>query len=61
MEMNKENTVAFVGSNTARILSDTNDANLINVLLTETYLLVATLYQQILGHSSSARRMVLRR
>lgn len=46
MEMNKENTVAFVGSNTARILSDKNDANLINVLLTETYLLVAKLYQQ---------------
>lgn len=46
MEMNKEKTIAFVGSNTAEILSGKNDTNLLNVLLTETYLLVASLYQQ---------------
>ena len=46
MKMNKETTVAFVGSNTAEILSVKNDNNLLNVLSTETYLLVASLYQQ---------------
>lgn len=46
MKMNKETTVAFVGSNTAEILSAKNDTNLLNVLSTETYLLVASLYQQ---------------
>lgn len=46
MNMNKEKTIAFVGSNTAGILSGKNDANLLNVLSTEIYLLVASLYQQ---------------
>lgn len=46
MEMNKEKTIAFVGSHAAAILSGKNDTNLLNVLLTETYLLVASLYQQ---------------
>ena len=46
MKMNKEKNVAFIGSHTAEILSGKNDTNLLNVLLTETYLLVASLYQQ---------------
>lgn len=46
MEMNKEKAIAFVGSNAASILSGKNDTNLLNVLFTETYLLVASLYQQ---------------
>lgn len=46
MGINKEKTVAFVGLDTSEILSGRNDANLLNVLLTETYLLTASLYQQ---------------
>ena len=46
MTINKEKTVAFIGSRTAEILSGKNDNNLLNVILTETYLLVASLYQQ---------------
>lgn len=46
MKMNKETTIAFAGSNTAELLSSTNDANLRNVISTEVYLLVAALYQQ---------------
>lgn len=46
MKMNKETTIAFAGSNTAEILSSTNDTNLRNVISTEVYLLVAALYQQ---------------
>lgn len=46
MEIIKEKTVAIAGSHTAEILSGKNDTNLLNVLFTETYLLVASLYQQ---------------
>lgn len=46
MEIKKEKTAAFVGSTTNEILSGRNDTNLLNVLMTETYLLVASLYQQ---------------
>lgn len=46
MEINKEKTVAFIGSHTVEVLSGRNDNNLLNVLQTETYLLVASLYQQ---------------
>mgnify|MGYP000758596636 FL=1 len=46
MEIIKEKTVAIAGSHTAQILSGKNDTNLLNVLFTETYLLVASLYQQ---------------
>ena len=42
----KEKTVAIAGNHTAEILSGKNDTNLLNVLFTETYLLVASLYQQ---------------
>lgn len=46
MEIIKEETVAIAGSHTAEILSGRNDTNLLNVLFTETYLLIASLYQQ---------------
>lgn len=46
MTINKEKTAAFIGSRTAEILSGRDDNNLLNVLQTETYLLVALLYQQ---------------
>ena len=46
MEIIKEKTAAIAGSHTAEILSVRNDTNLLNVLFTETYLLVASLYQQ---------------
>ena len=46
MEINKEKTAAFVGSHITEILSGRNDNNLINVLSTEAYLLVASLYQK---------------
>lgn len=46
MEIKKEKTAAFVGSTTNEILSGRNDTNLLNVLMTETYLLVASLYGQ---------------
>lgn len=46
MEIIKEKTAAIAGSHTAEILSGRNDTNLLNVLFTETYLLVASLYQQ---------------
>lgn len=46
MEIIKEKTVAIAGSHTAEILSGRNDTNLLNVLFTETYLLIASLYQQ---------------
>lgn len=46
MEIIKEKTVAVVGCHTAEILSDSNDNNLINVISTETYLAVVSLYSQ---------------
>lgn len=46
MEIIIEKTVAIAGCHTAEILSGKNDTNLLNVLFTETYLLVASLYQQ---------------
>jgi len=46
MEIKKEKTAAFVGSTTNEILSGRNDTNLLNVMMTETYLLVASLYRQ---------------
>ena len=46
MKIIKEKTAAIAGSHTAEILSGRNDTNLLNVLFTETYLLVASLYQQ---------------
>ncbi len=46
MEIIKEKTVAIAGSHIAEILSGRNDTNLLNVLFTETYLLIASLYQQ---------------
>lgn len=46
MEIKKEKTAVFVGSTTNEILSGRNDTNLLNVLMTETYLLVASLYRQ---------------
>lgn len=46
MKINKEKTVAFIGSHTAGILSGKNDNNLLNVLQTEIYLLVASFCKQ---------------
>lgn len=46
MKIIKEKTAAIAGSHTVEILSGRNDTNLLNVLFTETYLLVASLYQQ---------------
>lgn len=46
MEIIKEKTVAIAGCHTAEILSGKNDTNLLNVVFTETYLQVASLYQQ---------------
>lgn len=44
--MTKEKTVAFVGCSTTEILSNKNDANLLNVISTELYLLVTSFYKQ---------------
>lgn len=44
--MTKEKTVAFVCCSTTEILSDKNDTNLLNVISTELYMLVASFYKQ---------------
>ena len=46
MEITKEKTVAFAGCSITKILSGKNDTNLLNVISTELYLLVASLYKQ---------------
>lgn len=46
MEITKEKTVAFAGCSSTEILSGKNDTNLLNVISTELYLLVASLYKQ---------------
>lgn len=46
MEITKEKTVAFAGCSTTEILSGKNDTNLLNVISTELYLLVASFYKQ---------------
>lgn len=46
MEIIHEKTVALVGNHTAEIQSGRNDANLLNVLFTETYLAIASHYKQ---------------
>lgn len=44
--MTKEKTVVFVGCSITEILSDKNDTNLLNVISTELYMLVASFYKQ---------------
>lgn len=46
MEITKEKTVAFAGCPITEILSGKNDTNLLNVISTELYLLVASFYKQ---------------
>ncbi len=46
MEITKEKTVAFAGCSITEILSGKNDTNLLNVISTELYLLVASFYKQ---------------
>lgn len=46
MEIIKEKTVAFTSCSIAEMLSGRNDRNLLNVISTELYLLVASLYKQ---------------
>lgn len=46
MEITKEKTVAFAGCSTTEILSGKNDTNLLSVISTELYLLVASFYKQ---------------
>lgn len=46
MEIIKEKTVAFTSCSTAEMLSGRDDKNLLNVVSTELYLLVASLYKQ---------------
>ena len=46
MEIIKEKTVAFTSYPTAEMLSGRDDKNLLNVVSTELYLLVASLYKQ---------------
>lgn len=46
MEIIKEKTVAFTSCSIAEMLSGRNDRNLLNVISTELYLLVASFYKQ---------------
>lgn len=46
METTQKKTVAFTSCSTAEILSGRDDKNLLNVVSTELYLLVASLYKQ---------------
>ncbi len=46
MEIQKEKTIAFIGCSTTEILSGRDDRNLLNVVSTELYLIVASLYKQ---------------
>lgn len=46
MEIQKEKTIAFIGCSTTEILSGKDDRNLLNVVSTELYLIVASLYKQ---------------
>lgn len=46
MEIPKEKAVAFTGYRTAKILSNRIDTNLLNVISTEVYLTISTLYRQ---------------
>lgn len=46
MEIIKEKTVAFTSCSIAEMLSGRDDRNLLNVISTELYLLVASLYKQ---------------